>query len=183
LREASGNPRLGGIAEERGDAGASLAFYEQALAIYRESRSPAGIANTLVSLGRLHMANGRKGEAQACLDEASVQGDQLGDHSTVVVSHCLLAVHSDTHAADALSAFREHCELLEHADRVAALFRLWKVTQDAAHLTEAKRLLDYRVEHAPEEYRESMLKNVRLNREIMEAWAEHRETAGKEAVE
>ena len=29
-----------------------------------------------------------------------------------------------------------------------------------------------RVEHAPEEYRESMLMNVRLNREIMEACEE-----------
>jgi hypothetical protein len=27
--------------------------------------------------------------------------------------------------------------------------------------------------HAPEEYRESMLRNVQVNREIMEAWAEH----------
>ena len=35
------------------------------------------------------------------------------------------------------------------------------------------RLLDHLVEHAPEEYRESMLRNVRLNREITEAWAEH----------
>ena len=42
---------------------------------------------------------------------------------------------------------------------------------------EAKRLLDDLVEHAPEEYRESMLKNVRLNREIMEAWEEHGEKA------
>ena len=33
---------------------------------------------------------------------------------------------------------------------------------------------------APEEYRESMLKNVRLHREIMEAWAEHGEKAGSE---
>jgi len=29
------------------------------------------------------------------------------------------------------------------------------------------------VEHAAEEYRESMLKNVRLHREIMAAWRKH----------
>ena len=52
-------------------------------------------------------------------------------------------------------------------------YYLWKATGKREHLAEAKRLLDYRVEHAPEEYRESMLKNVRLNREIMEAWEEH----------
>ena len=47
------------------------------------------------------------------------------------------------------------------------------------HLAGAKRLLDHRVDHAPEEYRESMLKNVRLHREIMEAWAEHGESAAE----
>mgnify|MGYP001819950990 CR=1 FL=1 len=36
-----------------------------------------------------------------------------------------------------------------------------------------RQLLDHLVEHAPEECRESVLKNVRLHREIMEAWAEH----------
>ena len=50
---------------------------------------------------------------------------------------------------------------------------LWKATHDTAHLTEARRLLDHLVEHAPEEYRESMLKNVRLHREILEAWEAH----------
>jgi hypothetical protein len=33
-----------------------------------------------------------------------------------------------------------------------------------------KRILDHLVEHAPEDYRESMLKDVRLHREIIEAW-------------
>ncbi len=50
---------------------------------------------------------------------------------------------------------------------------LWTATGDLTHLAEAKRLLDHLVEHAPEEYRESMLKNVRLHREIMEAWERH----------
>ena len=60
-------------------------------------------------------------------------------------------------------------------------FLLWKATHDLTHLEEAKRLLDYLVEHAPAEYRESMLKNVRLHREIMEAWKEHGEPALSEA--
>jgi hypothetical protein len=52
-------------------------------------------------------------------------------------------------------------------------FLLWRATNDPTHLHEANRLLDHLVEHAPEEYRESMLKNVRLHREIMEAWEEY----------
>ena len=54
-----------------------------------------------------------------------------------------------------------------------ARFLLWMAVKDPTHIQEAKRLLDHLVEHAPHEYRESMLKNVRLHRKIMEAWEEH----------
>ena len=74
---------------------------------------------------------------------------------------------------EALAALNNHEERLEYATRLESRFLLWKATNDPTHLTEAKRILDHLVEHAPEEYRESMLQNVRLNREIMEAWAEH----------
>ena len=56
------------------------------------------------------------------------------------------------------------------SDTLEALHHLWKATKDPAYLAEAKRLLDYRVEHAPEEYHGAMLTNVRVNREIMQAW-------------
>jgi hypothetical protein len=48
-------------------------------------------------------------------------------------------------------------------------FALFEITGDRAHLVEAKRLLDLLVEHAPEDCRESMLRNVRLHREIATA--------------
>ncbi len=54
-----------------------------------------------------------------------------------------------------------------------ARFLLCKVTSDPAHLAEAKQLLDDLVEHAPEEYRESMIENVPLHRDIMKVWEEH----------
>jgi len=46
---------------------------------------------------------------------------------------------------------------------------LWRATGDTAHLAAAKRRLDHLVEHAPPEYRESMLTNVRVHREIVAA--------------
>jgi hypothetical protein len=51
-----------------------------------------------------------------------------------------------------------------------ARFALWKATNDAAHLEEAHRLLEYLREHAPEEDRDTMIENVPLHREIQEAW-------------
>ena len=47
---------------------------------------------------------------------------------------------------------------------------LFRATGDRAHLDEAKRLLDESLANVPEEYHESMLTNLRLNREIMAAW-------------
>ena len=54
-------------------------------------------------------------------------------------------------------------------EAMEARFLLWQATRDPAHLAEAKRLLDFLVEHAPPECRESMLANVRLHREIAAA--------------
>ena len=71
----------------------------------------------------------------------------------------------------------------ESGNTTRVRYLLFNATGGRAHLAEAKRLLDHLVEHAPEEYRESMLKNVRLHREIMEAWEEHGEKATKEADE
>ena len=79
--------------------------------------------------------------------------------------------------ADAAENLARHEERLEHTAALEAHFLLWRATRVRDHLRAARGRLDYLVEHAPEEYRESMRKNVRLHREIMEAWAEH---GGKE---
>ena len=49
-------------------------------------------------------------------------------------------------------------------------FCLWTATGKAEHLEEARHLVEYEIEHAPEEHRE-----------IMEAREEHGETAEKKA--
>jgi hypothetical protein len=54
-------------------------------------------------------------------------------------------------------------------------FRLWGLTKERTHLIEAKRLLDFAVEHAPEDCRTSMIENVPLHRDIVKAWEEHGE--------
>ena len=53
--------------------------------------------------------------------------------------------------------------------------RLWELTQDQTHLTEAHRLLEHPRDHAPEDCRDSMIENVSLYRDIMKAWEEHGE--------
>ncbi len=58
-----------------------------------------------------------------------------------------------------------------------ARFLLFKATRDATHLEEAHRLLTHLRDHAPEEYRETMITNVPLHRDIAAAWKEHGEEA------
>jgi serine/threonine protein kinase/tetratricopeptide (TPR) repeat protein len=69
-------------------------------------------------------------------------------------------------ALAALAAHEGHAEMQE---AMQARFLLWQATRDPAHLVEAKRLLDFLVEHAPPDCRESMLANVRLHRDIAAA--------------
>ncbi len=53
-----------------------------------------------------------------------------------------------------------------------ARFLLFKATSDRDHLAEAHRLLVFARDHAPEEYRETMIENVPLHRDIVAAWEE-----------
>ena len=71
----------------------------------------------------------------------------------------------------ALAALQERGHRSEFVDRVEAYFCLHVAAGARAHLEEAKRLLDYLVEHACDEHRDSILENVSLHREIQGAWA------------
>ncbi len=83
---------------------------------------------------------------------------------------CRLALLPAGDAAAAKSVFEEFEDRLEHADKLEALHCLWQATRDRAHLEQAHRLLMDAREHASEEYRDSMIENVPLNRDIMKAW-------------
>jgi hypothetical protein len=55
----------------------------------------------------------------------------------------------------------------------------WKATGDPSHLEEAHRLLEYARQHAPEEYRETMVANHPLHRYFAAAWNEHGTATGR----
>ena len=54
--------------------------------------------------------------------------------------------------------------------RMEARFLLWKATGNRALLQEAHRLLVTLRDHMPPEYRETMIVNVPLHRDIQAAW-------------
>ena len=68
---------------------------------------------------------------------------------------------------------REALVLREEAE-VALVARVveegYVLAGDETHLEEAQRLLSFARDHAPEEFRESMIANVPLHRDIMAEW-------------
>jgi tetratricopeptide (TPR) repeat protein len=168
---------MGACAEDAGDVEAAERLYREALDHNRSIRDQACAGAAMLSLGGLLSATGRGEDAAALLDEALALVHGLDAPGTEVELACerALLAGGDAHAAEEL--LRTHRERVSHGQQTGAHYHLWRATGDADLLEEAKRLLDYGVEHAPEEYRESMLRNVRLHREIMDAWEEHGEQA------
>jgi tetratricopeptide (TPR) repeat protein len=150
---------LGELLEQTGDSEGARQWYEQALALRREISYARGVASTLTALGRMEAAPALLEEALALARETEVP--ELIFAATL--ERARLPGGAVAAALEALGSVEEEVGPVER-------YRLWQLTGDAAHLEEAKRLLDFRVEHAPEECRESMIENVPLHREIMEAY-------------
>ena len=175
--EALALHNLGEVLKERGETSEGEECLRACLALCEEigHRHVAVMAH--LSLGSLRAAAGDGAGARASLVAARDLAAEHGFAGHETLARCELACLPGGDAQDALASYTEHEERLAAHERRKARLRLFQATGDRAHLADAKRLLDEALTHVPEEYRESMRKNVRLNREIMEAWAEHGEKA------
>ncbi|MCU0727481.1 MAG: tetratricopeptide repeat protein, partial [Planctomycetes bacterium] len=160
---------LGYLADAEGDPDGARLRHGEALALRRALGAKNEVAATLAALGDLERRAGEAERAAALLDEALAIGRETGSPELLVPAAASRSLLPGGDIAAALAAFREHGERIPHMARMAARFLLFEATGDPTHLAEAKRLLDFAVEHAPEDCRESMLRNVRLHREIMAA--------------
>jgi serine/threonine protein kinase/tetratricopeptide (TPR) repeat protein len=155
-------------AEERDAAGAERR-YAEALALRREIGHRHGEAETLV-VGGAHLARqGREAEARADLDAALALAREHSLPYVELLATAQLARLPGGDVTAALAALAAHEGRAEVREAMEARFLLWQATRDSAHLAEAKRLLDFIVERAPPECRQTMLANVRLHREIAAA--------------
>jgi len=162
-----------------GDEPGATALLREAVSLDRDVRYPYGLADSLQLLGDQLLRLERSADAEPLLQEARDVADSGPFPGNMVTTRCLLAQLPNGDVDGALRVFVEHEKKLGVMGKLNDRFLLWQSTRDWHHLAEAKRLLDHVVEHAPEEYRESMLNNVRINREILEAWEKH----GGEATE
>ena len=169
---------LGQLAEQRGQEDKALGLYEAGRRMARMHGNRMDEALLLLDLGRMA---GRRGEFERTR-ELLGRADSIGRDSDVpemwLVAATCRAAFLETSVDRLVMEFDEFESRFSHIGRQELRYWLWRATKLPVHLVEAKRLLDYLVEHAPKEYRESMLNNVRLNREIMAAWAEHGEKGG-----
>ena len=163
---------LGSVAEQRGDLEEAHRFWEDALTLRREVSYTIGVSFTLLELGRLEATQGDERAATAHIEEAVGLAEELKSPNLTLSATVERARLPGGDIRAALDALREHEERVWPVERVNARFRLWELTRDMAHLAEAKRLLDFAVDHAPEDCRESMIENVPLHRDIMRAWEE-----------
>ena len=160
---------LADLSAEEGDAAAAERRFAEALALRREIGQRDGEAETLVARGAHLARQGREAEARADLDAALALARELSLPDVELLATAQLATLPGGDVAAALAALAAHEGHVEMQEAMQARFLLWQATRDPAHLAEAKRLLDFIVEHAPPECRQPMLANVRLHREIAAA--------------
>ena len=170
---------LAHVALAEGDPAAAMRLTRESLDLRRDTHHAEGISQSLALLGELLVREGDLEGARKALEEALEHVRHLnveGQEADILVR---LARFAGGDVQAALTAFEDAGEA---GDTLEIRFGLWEVTQDKRHLEAAKRLLDGQVEQVPPEYGASMLENMPVHRELMDAWAS-RDSERAEGVE
>ena len=160
---------LAELAEQSADLAEAHRKMAAALAIQSSIGARDEEAATLVRFGALLAAEGRGVEARGHLEGALATARALAIPDLLVSAAAQLAMLPGGDAASARAALRANQSRVPVRTAMEALCLLWRATSDASLLAEAKSLLDDLVTRTPHQYRESMLGNVRLHREIAAA--------------
>ncbi|MHC4818777.1 MAG: hypothetical protein ACYTF8_12055 [Planctomycetota bacterium] len=136
----------------------------------RSAGLTAGLGKSLLLRGELAARQGAAAAACEYLTEALSVSCEHDLPSVRVLAAARLALLSAGKVSDAEDTLSELLPRLDVSSEMTAHHLLWMADLDPARLVKAKRLLDYLVEHAPEDCRASMIDNVPLHRDIMRAW-------------
>jgi serine/threonine protein kinase/tetratricopeptide (TPR) repeat protein len=160
---------LASVAWDEGDAAAAERLHAEALALRLDIGDRVAEAEALCALGALVARLGRTDEARTKLGGALSIARELSLPYLELVATAELASLPGGDVAAALAALAAHEVRAERHEAMQVRFLIWQATRDPSHLAKAKSQLDFLVEHAPADCRESMLANVRLHREIAAA--------------
>jgi tetratricopeptide (TPR) repeat protein len=170
LNEGEALLYLGALEEQEGNRDKAAVCYRTALDLCRRIFNHYAASRCLVRMGRLFLAMGRNTEALRHLEEGLAVARENVIPEALVLGEAYLALMARSDTQEARRQFAEHGAKLEYQHQLEANFVLWKAAGDAALLERAHTMLTHLRDHAPEEYRESMIENVPLHKEIMEAW-------------
>ena len=169
-KEAAALSAQGKLAELKGELDEAERCYEQARALREKLGEPGNIVESLGDLGRCLRLQGRVDGARPHLEDTVTRARALGAVGPGLLALAELACLPDGDPAEALKALAADEARVGATDMTRCRFLLWQATGDRSHLEEAHRLLTFMLDHAPEEFRESMIENVPLHRDIMQAW-------------
>ncbi|MHC4934146.1 MAG: tetratricopeptide repeat protein, partial [Planctomycetota bacterium] len=147
---------------------------EAAASLFRAVGSTDSEAFAWMLVGEQRSRIGDSSGADEALERALELASSSEDVVNLATVRAWRVSRHPEEATDALARFEEHEERCHHILRMETRHLLWEATDDPAHLDEAHRLLCHLRDHAPEEYRETMIENVPLHRDIMASWEEHR---------
>jgi tetratricopeptide (TPR) repeat protein len=164
---------LGSAADDAGHARDAESAWREAASLLDVIGDAWGAGASRSLLGGFLARAGRVDEARALLHAALATARQTGCPEQEAVAVARLALLAGGDAAAAEEAMARTWERLAVIDQMDVRLGLFRATGNRTHLAEAKRRLDFVVEHAPPEDRETMLTNVRLHREIAAAAREH----------
>jgi hypothetical protein len=149
-----------------GDTTGALRLLGQALALRRAISHADGVAESLVAIGALRRRAGDFDAATVALEEALSLSRTQGRLHKAALAHAHLACIPGGDPKGALDA----CAKAGPAAETAPIrYLLWQATRDRTHLDHARRLVDFLLEHAPQESREAMIANVPLLRDVVAA--------------
>ncbi|MHC4136773.1 MAG: serine/threonine-protein kinase [Planctomycetota bacterium] len=164
---------LGDLAAQQGQTEEARRRYEEALALRRDLHYARGQAATLVALARLEKSAGEEQKATTYIEEALSLAEELKIPVLILTASVERARLPGGDLEAALAALAAHEAHVDHPKRLGVRYRLWELANDPTHLAVAHRLLAHMRDHAPEDCRNSMIENVPLHRDIMQAWKEH----------
>ena len=175
-RPAMASAALGGLAdcaEARGDHEHCERQWGEAVGVRRETASCAELAVLLACHGYSKVVLGRGADGLVLVREALEIARASTSSDGLVLATSLLAEHDGFDPVEAARILDEHKSASDAIVVMESHIRLWRASGDPAQLTAAKALLDAAVADAPEPFRESMLTNVPVHRDIVAAWNVH----------
>ena len=162
---------LAGIAEEEARPDEVEELLLESMDQRKKMGLDDGVAEALCLLGRFHARRGEIDQARSELEEClALLGVESGPGTrSLAIAH--LATLPGADVDEARRTVRADTGQLSIADRIDAHFAMYRASGEEEELADARRLLEFLVENAPERYRESIRVNVTLYREIEAALA------------